>query len=97
MVYADLVRQTITQTLSELGCDVSGGLQETILIRGGSYCGRRFQVADGAAVWFIEEQQLKYYGQDGALRLVCETPCAESPPATLRMPEPHVEPLRRAA
>ncbi len=95
VAFADLVRQSIQQTLLELGCDTSEGVQESILIRHGSYCGRRFQCAGGYAVWFIEEHQLKFFDADGALVRVCPTPGKESePPATLPMT---TAPRRRAA
>jgi hypothetical protein len=62
----EAVRQTIRAELAAQGCDLET-LQETILIRGGMYCGRRFQGSHGSAVWFVEENQIKYYGPDGAL------------------------------
>jgi hypothetical protein len=65
------VRHTIATALSNLGCDTSDGLHETILIRRGVYCGRRFESAGGCAVWFIEENQIKLYAADGSLLSVC--------------------------
>ena len=62
----EAVRQAIHTQLAAAGCDLES-LQETILIRGGMYCGRRFQGSHGSAVWFIEENQIKYFGPDGAL------------------------------
>lgn len=44
--------------------------QETILIRGGLYCGRRFDAAGLHAIWFLEENLVKFYGPQGLLRQV---------------------------
>jgi len=38
---------------------------ETILIREGFYCGRRFACDSHRAIWFLEEQVIKFYGPDG--------------------------------
>lgn len=43
---------------------------ETILVRNGHYCGRRFTVHDGSAIWFVEENQIKVYDARGALLTV---------------------------
>lgn len=43
--------------------------EESILIRDGFYCGRRFRFDQYSAIWFIEENQLKIYDQQGALQL----------------------------
>lgn len=82
-VYADLVRNCVQQQLAELGCDTSAGLHETILIRQGTYCGRRFNCEGGYAIWFIEENQLKFYAEAGALRHVCAAPGQEPERMTL--------------
>jgi hypothetical protein len=46
---------------------VETGMLETTLIRDGSYCGRRFSLHGYSLVWFIDEQQIKLYAQDGSL------------------------------
>lgn len=38
---------------------------ETVLIRDGFYCGRCFTCDKVRAVWFAEENIVKFYGQDG--------------------------------
>ncbi len=43
--------------------------RESILIRDEFFCGRRFYTASHQAVWFIEEDELKIYQNDG--ELVC--------------------------
>jgi hypothetical protein len=38
---------------------------ETLLIRDGQYCGHRYQTDGLSAVWFLEEDQVKVYHEDG--------------------------------
>jgi hypothetical protein len=66
------VRQRVAQVFAELGIASGDEFRETLLIRGGAYCGRRFDVAQGHAVWFVEEDQIKFYGADGKLAEVTE-------------------------
>lgn len=87
-VYADVVRNCVQQQLAELGCDTSAGLHETILIRQGTYCGRRFNCDGGYAIWFIEENQLKFYAEAGALRHVCAAPGPEVERVAIPLPQP---------
>ena len=47
-------------------------LAESILIRDGHYCGRRFESGGMSAVWFIEENQIKFFGKEGALHSVVD-------------------------
>jgi hypothetical protein len=61
------VRQLVRETLSSLKLSTAEGLEETILIRNGFYCGRRFAADRGHAIWFCEENQLKFYGASGAV------------------------------
>jgi hypothetical protein len=79
----EAVRQTIHAALAARGCDLET-LQETILIRGGMYCGRRFQGSHGSAVWFVEENQIKYFGADGALLEAIAAPAGVATPAPVR-------------
>lgn len=82
------IREAIRNSLANLGCDTSE-MHEAILIRGGMYCGRRFECSGGSAVWFLEEKQVKYYDEQGGLIKVVLMPGAERPAA--------VQPRRRAA
>ena len=66
----DTVRQLVTETFAELGVPQPDQMQESILIRDGSYCGRRFQAIDASAVWFVEEDQVKFYQADGTVACV---------------------------
>jgi hypothetical protein len=63
------VRDQVQDTLIRLGAEDTPP-QETILIRDGIYCGRRFYVDDYMAVWFIEEGEIKFFDQDGAVASV---------------------------
>jgi hypothetical protein len=66
------VRQRVATTFANLGIADSSEFRESLLIRGGAYVGRRFQAAAGHAVWFVEEDQIKFYGADGKLAAVTE-------------------------
>ncbi len=50
-------------------------VSESILVRDGFYCGRRFNLSDHRAVWFLEEDELKIYSADGVLQ--CVLPSSE--------------------
>jgi hypothetical protein len=78
--YADLVRQSVSATLAELGCDSTDGIEEAILIRQGVYCGRRFTCAGGCAVWFVEENQIKFYNAQGGVAKVTAGPTLDAAP-----------------
>ena len=70
MVHAHLtasVRALVLQTFAQFGLTADDDLQETILIRDGAYCGRRFDVEQGHAVWFLEEGQLKFFDANGSV------------------------------
>jgi hypothetical protein len=66
------VRQLVSHALSRLGPTEPQELRETILIRDGYYCGRRFEADAGAAVWFVEENQVKVYRADGTVAQVLD-------------------------
>jgi hypothetical protein len=78
----EFVRNLVAQTFTQLGVDGRDELRETILIRDGNYCGRRFEAEGGAAVWFVEEGQIKFYGTDGSVIRVIDAEAA--PAAELR-------------
>lgn len=66
----DRVRGIVRDTFIVLGEKYGSVIQESVLIRDGIYCGHRFRGEKAQAVWFIEEDELKFYGRDG---LVCQT------------------------
>lgn len=65
-------RLTVVRHLLESWCrDRQPGaaeeMSESILIRDGYYCGRRFKWGAFSAVWFAEEDQIKLFDEDGQL------------------------------
>ncbi len=74
MHYAHLteeIRQHARRRLEGLGADPHAELVETILIRDGYYCGRRFACDGFNAVWFVEENQVKFQHRDGRVMTTC--------------------------
>ncbi|MFO0882884.1 MAG: hypothetical protein U0894_01635 [Pirellulales bacterium] len=67
----------VLNTMAEMGLRGEEGVRESILIRGGSYCGRKFETAHGHAIWFLEENQVKFYAE-GTLVKVCRIAAAAS-------------------
>lgn len=61
------VRRLVADAFADLGDAPGSELRETILIRNGGYCGRRFETDNAAAIWFVEENQLKVFQADGRL------------------------------
>jgi hypothetical protein len=61
------VRQSICIHLARLSSNTVNSLHETILIRNGLYCGRKFQANGYEVVWFIEEDEIKFFGPVGNL------------------------------
>jgi hypothetical protein len=64
----DAIRKSFRETVRRrTGMDTPSTTLETTLIRNGSYCGRRFSLHGYSLIWFIDEQQIKLYAQDGSL------------------------------
>jgi hypothetical protein len=72
------VRQIVLETFRQLGAAATETPSETTLIRDGYYCGNRFMLDDFEAVWFVEENQIKFYGPDGGLLQVVKPGMAVS-------------------
>jgi hypothetical protein len=72
------VRRRVTETFMRLGAASAEELRESIVIRDGAYCGRRFEGDLGHAVWFLEEDQLKFYRADGGILCVLEPAVIEA-------------------
>ena len=72
------VRRVVAETFAHLGLSAGAEPCETILIRDGVYCGRRFDAEKGHAIWFLEEEQLKFFKANGTLVQVVE-PVAAAP------------------
>ncbi len=64
------VRSIIQQTFASLTSEQCVITEETLLIRNGHYCGQRFHSGHLTAVWFLEEDQIKFHDGDGSLLLV---------------------------
>ncbi|HUG68553.1 MAG TPA: hypothetical protein VMM76_12440 [Pirellulaceae bacterium] len=60
------VRQHVRRTFTAQGIEDADDCCETILIRDGFYCGRCFACDSHRAIWFVEENVIKFYGADGA-------------------------------
>lgn len=82
MLHAQLlerVRETVRGMFAAQGITSFEGFSESILIRGGYYCGRSFACGGMRAVWFVEENLLKFFGRDNSL-LSCQAAVEENQP-----------------
>ncbi len=61
------IRLVIAEQLSSLGAQQTQSMGESILIRDGLFCGRKFQCEGYVVVWFIEEDEIKLFGPCGDL------------------------------
>ncbi len=61
------VREIVQETFVRLGEPAEQVPGEAMLIRDGFFCGRRFVSQQMEAVWFIEENEIKFYDADGAV------------------------------
>ena len=85
------IRNAIASELLSIGAGDVSDLRETILIRDGLFCGRKFQSQGYTVVWFMEENEIKFFGPTGQLLR------ATSPEQCLSVePAPAVQ-VRRAA
>lgn len=66
---AQRIRKLVAEHFNRCGADSTARLEETLLIRDGFYCGRRYRLDGWQAVWFVEENQIKVYDQEGVLVL----------------------------
>jgi hypothetical protein len=70
------IRHLVTEKFVQLGLSCGAELCETILVRDGLYCGRRFDAENGHAIWFVEEEQIKFFRASGSVALVIDTVAA---------------------
>ena len=61
------VRQRVHDSFRRLHADVETDWRESLLVQDGYYCGRRFECGGLKAIWFVEEDQIKVYTQDGSV------------------------------
>jgi len=66
------VRRLIADVFLQLRLSDDDATRQSLLIRDGNYCGRRFEADRGHALWFFEEDQVKVFGADGRVRRVIE-------------------------
>ena len=59
------IRQAIAWQLGSLGVEDPEAIHETILIRNGLFCGRKFECEDYQVVWFLEEDEIKFFSPCG--------------------------------
>lgn len=60
------VRRAVHEAFAEQnGDDVD--VIESILLRDSAYCGRRFAAGGRQAIWFVEENQVKFYSASGSV------------------------------
>lgn len=67
------VRRLVAEAFARANMPQPEEFSESILIKAGNYCGRRFVGSGGHAIWFVEESQIKLYGADGKLLHVIST------------------------
>ncbi len=68
----EAVRGFVAEAFADLRLSGEGPPRESLMIRGGMYCGRRFDAEHGHALWFFEEDQIKVFGADGGVLRVME-------------------------
>ncbi len=61
------IRSLIRETFHRYGAAADSPVHEAMLIRNGFFCGRRFMSDGFHAVWFVEENEIKFYGRDGGI------------------------------
>jgi hypothetical protein len=61
------IRLVIAEQLGQLGAQQTASIGESILIRNGLFCGRKFQCEGYEVVWFIEEDEIKFFSPCGDL------------------------------
>ena len=68
----EAVRRLIADVFQQLRLSDEETPRQSLLIRDGNYCGRRFEADRGHALWFFEEDQVKVFGPDGRVLRVIE-------------------------
>jgi hypothetical protein len=69
----DVVRRQVVATFDRLNLARGEHLRETLLIRGGVYCGRRFEVPGAHAIWLLDETSIQFFRDDGRDLLLLES------------------------
>ena len=66
------IRSLVREALKGFCDSPFADLTESILVRSGNYCGHRFESHGISAVWFLEEQEVKFYGTAGQVLQVID-------------------------
>ncbi|MCA9197172.1 MAG: hypothetical protein R3C28_22600 [Pirellulaceae bacterium] len=66
------IRSLVKEALKGFSDSPFPDVTESILIREGDYRGHRFESHGISAVWFLEEQEVKFYGDEGELLQVID-------------------------
>jgi hypothetical protein len=74
----EAIRQLVRRTFADLGTAGEFEVTERLLLREDMYCGRRFQAGGLQAIWFIEEDEIKFHAKDGSVVYVMSSSDAES-------------------
>ncbi len=61
------IRSFIQEKLNHYSGSADLVPSEAMLIRDGYFCGRRFSCDGFGAVWFVEENQIKFFDRDGGI------------------------------
>ena len=70
-VDAHSIRNALARQLGVSGETAHEQIRETILVKSGVYCGRRFTCHGHVLTWFVEENEVKLIGPDGRLVSSC--------------------------
>jgi hypothetical protein len=66
------IRKLVQQQFADIEPCGEAIEHESLLIRNGEYCGHRYQSEHLTAIWFLEENEIKFYDQAGhLLRVLC--------------------------
>lgn len=60
-------REAIAWHLQALGVKRIETMHETMLIRNGLFCGRKFECEQHQVVWFLEEDEIKFFSPVGEM------------------------------
>ena len=77
------VREIVKTAFTERGVSSFEDLCETILVRDGFYCGRCFTLGDLRAVWFLEENVIKFFCRDAGMFRTCSPEPTVAAPRSL--------------
>jgi len=84
LVDAQSIRAALARRLGISGEVADEQIRETILVRAGMFCGRRFTVHGHVLTWFIEENEVKLIGPDGRLVIACRASVFATPDVVRR-------------